>query len=334
MEDDLMNLDLYELIGAAPTASTKEIKTSYRKKALSCHPDKNPDNPRAPELFLQLSRVLEVLIDDSARAAYDKVFNARKQAKLRITQLDSKRRKFKEDLEAREEAYRRSQVNTAARSDEQKLKDEIERLKKEGSRQVEEEVAFVKQKIYEQLHSDNKGNVNGIGGRIKIKWKADKNDDDNGGYNYEILHNILSKYGDISVLIISNTKKGSGLVEYKEKSAAIMATQIEMGLAKNPLSLQGLWQSNSNDKQTKSSENKFSNSPKLSTNIFPSTNQTSCDIKNNLPSYSSAPDIFQTMSMQNNLSDVDFENSVLNNMRRVEERKRLLAQMKAAEDET
>nr|CAD7599830.1 unnamed protein product [Timema genevievae] len=44
-----------------------QVKKAYRKKALTCHPDKNPDNPRAGELFHQLSRALEVLTDELAR---------------------------------------------------------------------------------------------------------------------------------------------------------------------------------------------------------------------------------------------------------------------------
>ncbi|GIY91532.1 dnaJ homolog subfamily C member 17 [Caerostris extrusa] len=70
-------------------------KKAYRKKALTCHPDKNPDNPKAAELFQQLSRALEVLTDKAARAAYDKVLNARKAAKIRHRELDGKRKKLK-----------------------------------------------------------------------------------------------------------------------------------------------------------------------------------------------------------------------------------------------
>lgn len=46
-----------------------QIKKAYRKKALTCHPDKNPDNPRAAELFHELSRALEILTDTKARVS-------------------------------------------------------------------------------------------------------------------------------------------------------------------------------------------------------------------------------------------------------------------------
>lgn len=57
------------------------------------------------------------------KAAYDKVIAARKQAKERVRVLDAKRKKFKEDLEAREEAYKKSLDPTyGTRTDEERLK--------------------------------------------------------------------------------------------------------------------------------------------------------------------------------------------------------------------
>ncbi|XP_064426742.1 dnaJ homolog subfamily C member 17 isoform X4 [Mirounga angustirostris] len=44
---ELLQMDLYALLGIEEKAADKEVKKAYRQKALSCHPDKNPDNPRA-----------------------------------------------------------------------------------------------------------------------------------------------------------------------------------------------------------------------------------------------------------------------------------------------
>lgn len=89
MDSDLKDLDLYGILEIQQSATEKEvrqflivhvihinngyfdqIKTAYRKKALQCHPDKNPDNPKAAQLFLQLSKILTILTDTAARVRF------------------------------------------------------------------------------------------------------------------------------------------------------------------------------------------------------------------------------------------------------------------------
>ena len=98
----LKDLDLYLLLKIPQEATEKEIKKAYRKKALKCHPDKNPDDPNAAILFHQLQDALAVLTDAAARKAYDNVLKARKANELRNRQLDAKRKRLKDHLEARE----------------------------------------------------------------------------------------------------------------------------------------------------------------------------------------------------------------------------------------
>ncbi|XP_078034917.1 dnaJ homolog subfamily C member 17 [Augochlora pura] len=302
--DSLIDRNLYDFIGVTNTATTKEIKKAYRKKALSCHPDKNPNNPKAAELFHDLSRALEILIDSSARAAYDKVINAKYLATLRTKELDAKRRKLKEDLEAREGAYKQSLYSKyPTNNDEYKLQAEIERLRKEGSKQVEEEIALMKEKIeqeskklWESVDVDN-GSY-----KIKIKWKTNKNTLNNSTYNYDTLHRIFSKYGDVVTLILSSSREGRALVEYQNKNDAEMALNLEVGFMENPLKLQKLWD------ETKQSDYKEVGSVN-------GANYNEC-------TPNAINDSTESKISTSKMSDAEFERIVLNNLRRAEEQKR------------
>lgn len=162
-----------------------QIKKAYRKRALQCHPDKNPNDLNASKKFHELSKALEILTDTTARAAYDKVLKGRKEALLRHKQLDSKRQKLKENLEQREK------FGLKQKSADLKLKEEIERLRKEGSKAVEEEINYVIRKVQESASKTDTGD-NSIF-RLKVKWQASKNDKTNGGYTQEMLYKFLSK---------------------------------------------------------------------------------------------------------------------------------------------
>lgn len=64
--------DYYEVLEVERSASAEEIKKAYRKKAVQCHPDKNPGNKEAEEQFKELGEAYQVLSDEQRRAQYDR----------------------------------------------------------------------------------------------------------------------------------------------------------------------------------------------------------------------------------------------------------------------
>lgn len=113
-------------------------------------------------------------------------------------------------------------------------------------------------------------------------------------------------YGEVREVLVSSLKKGSGLIEFQTKSAAMKALQMEKGLENNPLKITLVANSRS-DSVDGSSRNDLVKEP------------VSCGV---------------SASSQSGLrTDRDFESLVMMRLRQAEERRRLIEQIRVdAED--
>jgi DnaJ family protein C protein 17 len=123
---------LYDLLGLTNRQATAgEVRTAYRQRSLKVHPDRNP-SPEAATLFNALFEAYELLKDPARRDKYDQELAAVEARAQRFSALDNKRKAQVADLEAREEAFKKSREDGMT---EQRRKDlELQRLKDEGQR--------------------------------------------------------------------------------------------------------------------------------------------------------------------------------------------------------
>jgi len=74
--DDISRLSrsgnsLYELLDIPKDSTPEDIKKKYRRLALKYHPDKNPDNAEAEEMFKKINSANAILSDEKKRQLYD-----------------------------------------------------------------------------------------------------------------------------------------------------------------------------------------------------------------------------------------------------------------------
>lgn len=67
-----LDIDYYELLEVDRTADEGTLKSSYRRLAMECHPDRNPGCEKSEAKFKAISEAYDVLKDPQKRAAYDR----------------------------------------------------------------------------------------------------------------------------------------------------------------------------------------------------------------------------------------------------------------------
>jgi len=134
-DEELCKIDMYIFLDVSPTATKAEIKKAYKLKAVIMHPDKNPDNPKAGDMFDRLNKIYSFLRTDEKRAMYDKQRQQQELRKRKLEEEGAGRRTLRKELERREEAFRQAKLNEAKCSEADKARTQTERLIEELTKQ-------------------------------------------------------------------------------------------------------------------------------------------------------------------------------------------------------
>jgi curved DNA-binding protein CbpA len=62
----------YDVLGVSPNASSGQIRKAYLMKARDCHPDKNPGDKKAEDMFKSITEAHSILTDETKKQIYDK----------------------------------------------------------------------------------------------------------------------------------------------------------------------------------------------------------------------------------------------------------------------
>jgi len=109
-----MTEDLYKTLGVDKAASQTEIKSAYRGKAKEYHPDKNPGDKKAEDMFKQISHAYDILSDVKKKKMYDNgghdALNGRQQTHSNVNEMF--REMARQQNQQREKAQHSIVVNT------------------------------------------------------------------------------------------------------------------------------------------------------------------------------------------------------------------------------
>lgn len=71
-DGEVSRFDPYQILGVEMGTDMNDIKRAYRKLTLKYHPDKNPGDKIAEEMFMKIAKAYEALTDPVARENYEK----------------------------------------------------------------------------------------------------------------------------------------------------------------------------------------------------------------------------------------------------------------------
>lgn len=223
--------DWYALLQVKPDATLDELRKAFKKRTRETHPDLNGGTS---ELFIQVRKAWEVLSDEKARAAFDAVLKAKAARMQRDREMDAKRKSMRDDLVARENAFKKQRV------DEERAKAnfeaEMDRLKRDGWRRFKEEEEERDKQAATSTPATTFGarpapQMDTSRTSIKVAWNRKKG----ASYDAEKLRNLFAKFGEI--LFIKAKTKTALVVFARAQDAAEADAAVAVGDVGSDLSV-------------------------------------------------------------------------------------------------
>ena len=98
--------DFYEILGLDQSADSTAIRTAYKRLAMQYHPDRNPGNPQAEEMFKAINEAYHILSDPLKKSRYDSRFSSQTTAAYEETQWrEVQRQKYARWQQAQQKRY-------------------------------------------------------------------------------------------------------------------------------------------------------------------------------------------------------------------------------------
>ncbi|KAK4466756.1 hypothetical protein QBC42DRAFT_293253 [Cladorrhinum samala] len=248
-------VDLFAMLSLDPlsaaTATESEIRSAYRKKALTAHPDKTGDK-YDPVLYENLGKARDVLLSAEARAIYEGGMRAALQRKQQLDMMGAKRRRLVTELEEREKEAenskkrraeeelgderlkremmekgrrkmeeRRREMEEAERREKERGEEEEKRLE-EQQRELERKLEEVQRRLAEEDPEERRKNT-----RRKTKLKTPRKKDGDGGGD--------GGGGGDGIGVITGKKRTAGLV-----SAVVGSSAAKVGASAAAAAVAGL----------------------------------------------------------------------------------------------
>ena len=225
-------LDWYGILNVTIDVTKEDIEKAARKLARKYHPDRNK-SADAPQHFLNVQKAKEFLLDDSKRKGYDddiRRLSKRKEYDIqRSRNMDSKRKKMKEDLEERlGRASNMSHVDASAREasaaakrSRMDMEEEIRKLRKEGISRMhaagQSESKVTDEEILKHRSSTGKDEAECLV-QIKVKWKRSHQ-----SHSDESLWQLFGPFGHIEDVSLLQGKGNAAIITFSSGASATAA---------------------------------------------------------------------------------------------------------------